>query len=81
MSTMCFNHLLDLSLAFHTKRKTGEVLRILDRWVRPESFGIGGVADSFPFCVVVQRFGNQQYFPDSAYECRSCAFGYCDRDE
>ena len=31
MSTMCFNHLLDLSLAFHTKRKTGEVLRILDR--------------------------------------------------
>lgn len=28
---MSFNHLLDLSLAFHTKRKTGEVLRILDR--------------------------------------------------
>jgi ABC-type transport system involved in Fe-S cluster assembly fused permease/ATPase subunit len=31
MSNMCFNHLLDLSLSFHTKRKTGEVLRILDR--------------------------------------------------
>lgn len=31
MSMMSFNHLLDLSLAFHTKRKTGEVLRILDR--------------------------------------------------
>lgn len=28
---MTFNHLLDLSLAFHTKRKTGEILRILDR--------------------------------------------------
>lgn len=31
MSMMTFNHLLDLSLAFHTKRKTGEILRILDR--------------------------------------------------
>jgi len=31
MSIMCFKHLLDLSLAFHTRRKTGEVLRILDR--------------------------------------------------
>jgi ABC-type transport system involved in Fe-S cluster assembly fused permease/ATPase subunit len=30
---MCFDHLLGLSLAFHTKRKTGEVLRILDRSV------------------------------------------------
>ena len=28
---MTFNHLLSLSLAFHTRRKTGEVLRILDR--------------------------------------------------
>lgn len=31
MSTMAFRHLLDLSMAFHAKRKTGEVLRILDR--------------------------------------------------
>ncbi len=34
MSIMCFKHLLDLSLAFHTRRKTGEVLRILDRWAQ-----------------------------------------------
>ncbi|KDN53233.1 hypothetical protein K437DRAFT_230882 [Tilletiaria anomala UBC 951] len=31
MSMMAFEHLLNLSMAFHTKRKTGEVLRILDR--------------------------------------------------
>ncbi|KAF8308376.1 hypothetical protein DL93DRAFT_2171132 [Clavulina sp. PMI_390] len=31
MSQMAFDHLLNLSLAFHTRRKTGEVLRILDR--------------------------------------------------
>ena len=28
---MCFNHLLNLSLSFHMRRKTGEILRILDR--------------------------------------------------
>ncbi|TIA73837.1 hypothetical protein E3P91_01325, partial [Wallemia ichthyophaga] len=31
MSTHCFTHLLNLSLAFHTHRKTGEILRILDK--------------------------------------------------
>lgn len=31
MSHLCFDHLLNLSLAWHTRRKTGEVLRILDR--------------------------------------------------
>ncbi|OCF30343.1 hypothetical protein I316_08014 [Kwoniella heveanensis BCC8398] len=31
MQMLCFNHLLDLSLAYHTKRNTGEVMRILDR--------------------------------------------------
>ncbi|KAH7915239.1 hypothetical protein BJ138DRAFT_178160 [Hygrophoropsis aurantiaca] len=31
MSMLSFTHLLDLSLAFHTRRKTGEILRILDR--------------------------------------------------
>ena len=31
MSQLSFNHLLHLSFAWHTKRKTGEVLRILDR--------------------------------------------------
>lgn len=31
MSMMTFTHLLDLSLSYHTRRKTGEVLRILDR--------------------------------------------------
>ncbi|KAL5524042.1 hypothetical protein ACEPAG_8215 [Sanghuangporus baumii] len=31
MSQMSFNHLLSLSLSFHLRRKTGEVLRILDR--------------------------------------------------
>jgi len=31
MSQLAFDHLMNLSLAFHTKRKTGEVLRILDR--------------------------------------------------
>ncbi|KAI0072708.1 hypothetical protein K474DRAFT_338651 [Panus rudis PR-1116 ss-1] len=31
MSQLSFNHLLNLSFAFHTRRKTGEILRILDR--------------------------------------------------
>ncbi|EKM54007.1 uncharacterized protein PHACADRAFT_257573 [Phanerochaete carnosa HHB-10118-sp] len=31
MSMLSFTHLLNLSLSFHTHRKTGEVLRILDR--------------------------------------------------
>ena len=31
MSLMTFNHLLSLSFSFHVRRKTGEVLRILDR--------------------------------------------------
>lgn len=31
MQLMCFNHLLNLSLAYHTKRNTGEVLKIIDR--------------------------------------------------
>ncbi|MBW0479944.1 hypothetical protein O181_019659 [Austropuccinia psidii MF-1] len=31
MSMMSFTHLLDLSLSYHTRRKTAEVLRILDR--------------------------------------------------
>lgn len=31
MSMLSFNHLLSLSFNFHTHRKTGEVLRILDR--------------------------------------------------
>ncbi|THH03982.1 hypothetical protein EW145_g5852 [Phellinidium pouzarii] len=31
MSEMTFNHLLSLSLSFHMRRKTGEILRILDR--------------------------------------------------
>ena len=31
MSLLSFNHLLHLSFAWHTKRKTGEILRILDR--------------------------------------------------
>ncbi|WVO18034.1 hypothetical protein L204_105732 [Cryptococcus depauperatus] len=31
MQMLCFNHLLDLSLSYHTRRNTGEVLRIIDR--------------------------------------------------
>lgn len=31
MSQLTFAHLLSLSLSFHTRRKTGEILRILDR--------------------------------------------------
>ncbi|TRM69749.1 P-loop containing nucleoside triphosphate hydrolase protein [Schizophyllum amplum] len=31
MSQLAFDHLLNLSFAFHTRRKTGEVLRVLDR--------------------------------------------------
>ncbi|EJD52626.1 hypothetical protein AURDEDRAFT_55717 [Auricularia subglabra TFB-10046 SS5] len=31
MAQLSFNHILNLSLRFHTHRKTGEVLRILDR--------------------------------------------------
>jgi ATP-binding cassette subfamily B (MDR/TAP) protein 6 len=31
MMMLCFNHLLNLSLAYHTKRNTGEVLKVIDR--------------------------------------------------
>lgn len=31
MMLVCFNHLLDLSLAYHTRRNTGEVLKVIDR--------------------------------------------------
>lgn len=31
MMMLCFSHLLNLSLAYHTKRNTGEVMRIIDR--------------------------------------------------
>ena len=31
MSQLSFDHLLNLSFAWHTRRKTGEVLRVLDR--------------------------------------------------
>ncbi|KAF5389422.1 hypothetical protein D9757_004356 [Collybiopsis confluens] len=31
MSQLSFNHLLNLSFSFHTRRKTGEILRVLDR--------------------------------------------------
>ena len=31
MSQLAFDHLLNLSLSWHVYRKTGEVLRILDR--------------------------------------------------
>ena len=31
MMMLCFNRLLDLSLAYHTKRNTGEVLKVIDR--------------------------------------------------
>jgi hypothetical protein len=38
MSLMAFNHLLNLSMAYHTRRKTGEVLRVLDRGSALNSF-------------------------------------------
>lgn len=38
LSLMAFDHLLHLSMAFHTRRKTGEVLRILDRGAVISSF-------------------------------------------
>lgn len=31
MSQLSFDHILNLSYAWHTRRKTGEVLRVLDR--------------------------------------------------
>ena len=31
MSQLSFDHILNLSFAWHLRRKTGEVLRILDR--------------------------------------------------
>ena len=31
MSQLSFDHILNLSFAWHTHRKTGEVLRVLDR--------------------------------------------------
>ncbi|KAE8227548.1 hypothetical protein CF326_g7555 [Tilletia indica] len=38
MSLMAFEHLLNLSMRFHTKRRTGEILRILDRGASINSF-------------------------------------------
>ena len=38
MSVHCFTHLLNLSLAFHTHRKTGEILRILDKGAALNNF-------------------------------------------
>lgn len=35
---MTFDHLLNLSMSYHTKRKTGEVLRVLDRGSAINSF-------------------------------------------
>lgn len=35
---MSFRHLLSLSMSYHTRRKTGEVLRILDRGAAINSF-------------------------------------------
>jgi ATP-binding cassette subfamily B (MDR/TAP) protein 6 len=31
MSQLSFDHILNLSFAWHTRRKTGEILRVLDR--------------------------------------------------
>ena len=31
MSQLSFDHILNLSFAWHIRRKTGEVLRVLDR--------------------------------------------------
>lgn len=31
MSQLSFNHILNLSFSWHTRRKTGEILRVLDR--------------------------------------------------
>jgi ATP-binding cassette subfamily B (MDR/TAP) protein 6 len=38
ISIMAFDHLLHLSMAFHTKKKMGEILRILDRGAVISSF-------------------------------------------
>lgn len=38
MSQMTFSHLLNLSLAFQTRKKTGEILRVLDRGSSINSF-------------------------------------------
>lgn len=46
MSQLSFDHLLKLSFAFHTRRKTGEILRILDR----------GAAINHTLEVMVKRF-------------------------
>lgn len=31
MSQLSFDHILNLSFSWHTRRKTGEILRVLDR--------------------------------------------------
>lgn len=38
MSSMTFSHLLNLSLSFQVRKKTGEVLRTLDRGSAINSF-------------------------------------------
>lgn len=35
---MSFRHLLSLSMSYHTRRKTGEVLRVLDRGAAINNF-------------------------------------------
>ncbi|KAG1719072.1 hypothetical protein EDB19DRAFT_1919420 [Suillus lakei] len=44
MTLLSFNHVLTLSLSWHTKRKTGELLRILDR--KAQSIGLGSLLGS-----------------------------------
>jgi ABC-type transport system involved in Fe-S cluster assembly fused permease/ATPase subunit len=46
MSALSFDTLLNLSLSYHTKRKTGELLRILSR-----SDAINDVRPFLPPCV------------------------------
>jgi ABC-type transport system involved in Fe-S cluster assembly fused permease/ATPase subunit len=48
MSQLSFDHLLNLSFAWHTRRKTGEVLRVLDRGA--------AINHTFEVCVCSPRF-------------------------
>lgn len=42
ISNDVFEHLLELDLSFHVHRKTGQIMRILDRGTSSIQVGVGG---------------------------------------
>lgn len=57
MTLMSFKHLLSLSMGYHTRRKTGEVLRVLDRGAAINSFFQMLIFSVLPMLLDVSKLG------------------------